>query len=238
MAGEARFTGGANMTDRTTPQDPATRRSGVAAGEQSGMGGSAAATGSRSHDAERPEERARRAAEDIKSAAKEAAASTAGAVRNRVSGELDYRKYRSRQRLSRVANALRETGSSLHGDDVMIARYTERAADRVEQFAAYLDQKDMSQIMVDARRMARQRPELFVGSLFVAGLMLGRFLRTAQPRGDGSSTGRSGYPGQNPLAGAGYPGAYSPGSSYPSSSPSTSPYGSNAPTTPSGGLVP
>ena len=51
-------------------------------------------------------ERARRAAEEIKSAAKDAAASTASALRSRLSGELDYRKYRSRQRLNRVADAL------------------------------------------------------------------------------------------------------------------------------------
>src|SRR4029453_10428086 len=71
-------TGGVPMTDRTTTQDPTPSR----------------APGQEDHlFSESERERARQAAEEIKSAAKDAAASTATALRNRLSGELDYRKY-------------------------------------------------------------------------------------------------------------------------------------------------
>jgi hypothetical protein len=123
--------------------------------------------------------RAHQAAEEIKSAAKDAAASTATALRNRLSGELDYRKYRSRQRLNRVADALRQTGANVNEADDSVGRYMERAAQGVERMAAYLDEKDVNEIMRDAREMARRRPELFVGGLFIAGVMLGRFLRSS-----------------------------------------------------------
>ena len=237
------------MTDRTTTQppaagqhpaagqDPATGPTADRAARESGIGGGSTTAGAGGYDTTQSEsERARRAAEDIKSAAKEAATSTAGAVRNRVSGELDYRKYKSRQRLSRMATALRETGSTLHGDDEVIARYTERAADRVERLAEYLDQKDVNEILADARQMARQRPELFVGSLFVAGLMLGRFLRTSQARPNGGGVEEDDYERHDPMSGSR---AYATG--YPAGSPSTSTYGAgerSSPSTTPGGLVP
>jgi hypothetical protein len=130
-------------------------------------------------------ERARRAAEDIKSAAKEAAASTAGAVKNRLAGELDYRKYKSRQRIHRVAQALRDAGTSANGDDELVGRAMETAASRVERFGDYLDSRDVNQILSDARAMARRRPEIFVGALFLAGVALGRFLRSSPPHNGG-----------------------------------------------------
>jgi hypothetical protein len=179
------------MTDRTTPDPTAWNQSEL--------------------------ERAKQAAEEIKTAAKDAAASTASALRNRLSGELDYRKYRSRQRLNRVADALRSAGANVNETDDSVARYIGRLADGVERTATYLDEKDVSEILHDAREMARRRPELFVGGLFVAGLMLGRFLRSSAqdesfdqewedlPGYAGGSTGTHGstYGATNPYAGTG-----------------------------------
>jgi hypothetical protein len=147
--------------DRTTTQDP-TQSTRDAFGESE-------------------RERARHAAEEIKTAAKDAAASTATALRNRLSGEIDYRKHRSQQRLNRVADALRQTGANVNEADDSVGLYMERAAQGVERMAAYLDEKSVDQILRDAREMARRRPEVFAGGLFVAGLMLGRFLRSSAP---------------------------------------------------------
>ena len=188
------------MTDRTT-HDPTASR-------QSGNGGQ--------YSSESDRERARQAAEEIKSAAKDAAASTANAVKNRLSGELDYRKYRSRQRLNRVADALRQTGANVNKEDDYVAHYMERAALGVDRFAQYLDERDVNQILHDAREMARRRPEVFVGGLFVAGLMLGRFLRSSAPdETDSFDQSWDEYP------------AYAGGGAYTGSgaSPSSSPYG-------------
>ena len=196
------------MTDRTTTHGPTTGHENFS-------------------DSERV--RARQAAEEIKSAAKDAAASTATALRNRLSGELDYRKYRSRQRLNRVADALRQTGANVNEADDSVGRYMERAAQGVERMAAYLDEKDVNEIMHDAREMARRRPEVFVGGLFIAGLMLGRFLRSSAPEESYDETWEDlpGYAGggsgggyasaSNPYAGAVNP--YSATKSTPSTSP-------------------
>ena len=161
------------MTDRTTTQDPNTSRSSAP-----GYGGSF-------NDTDR--ERARHAADEIKSAAKDAASNTASALKNRLSGELDYRKYRSRQRLNRFAEALRQTGANVNQDDDYVGRYMERAAEGVDRMATYLDTRNVDQILHDAREMARRRPEVFVGGLFVAGLMLGRFLRSSAPEASAES---------------------------------------------------
>jgi hypothetical protein len=173
--------------------------------------------------------RARQAAEEIKSAAKDAAASTATALRNRLSGELDYRKYRSRQCLNRVADALRQTGANVNETDDSVGRYIERAAQGVERMAAYIDEKEVDEILHDAREMARRRPEVFVGGLFIAGLMLGRFLRSSAPeqRYDETWDDLPGYAGggsggghgsaTNPYAGATNP--YSATNSTPSTPP-------------------
>src|SRR5687767_765255 len=118
-----------------------------------GEGTGASGYGRNEFDADE-KERARRAAEEIKTAAKEAAVSTAGAVRNRLSGELDYRKFKSRQRLSRVATALRDAGTSFGTEDEAVAHYMGRAADRVDGIAEYLDQRDVNDILHDAREMA------------------------------------------------------------------------------------
>jgi hypothetical protein len=157
------------MTDRTTTHDPTKGRDYSSTAAGSGSGGELFG--------ETEKERARQAAEEIKSAAKDAAASTATALRNRLSGELDYRKFRSRQRLNRVADALRQ--ANVDQQDETISRYMERAAQKVESMASYLDEKDVDEILRDAREMARRRPEIFVGGLFIAGLMLGRFLRSS-----------------------------------------------------------
>jgi hypothetical protein len=196
------------MTDRTT-HDPATGRETWSESER---------------------ERARQAADEIKTAAKDAAASSANALRNRLSGELDYRKYRSRQRLNRVAEALRSAGANVNEADDSVARYMERLADGVERTAAYLDEKDVNEIIHDAREMARRRPELFVGGLFVAGLMLGRFLRSSAPE-ESYEQDWDGLPG---YAGGG-------AGSYGSTHGVTNPYastGSTPPTPPSPGTLP
>jgi hypothetical protein len=160
------------MTDRTTTNDPSGSRSSASTGRS----GESGYEGSWNQN---DRERARQAADEIKTAAKDAATNTASALRNRLSGELDYRKYRSRQKLNRVAEALRQTGANANQEDDYVARYMERAAQGVDRMAQYLDARNVDEILHDAREMARRRPEVFVGGLFVAGLMLGRFLRSS-----------------------------------------------------------
>jgi hypothetical protein len=188
-------------------------------------------TTGRDRPSESERERARQAAEEIKSAAKDAAASTASALRNRFSGELDYRKYRSRQSLNRVASALRQAGANVDATDDSVSRYMERLADGVERTATYLDQNDVSKILHDAREMARRRPELFAGGLFVAGLMLGRFLRSSTP----NETFEQDWDDYPAYAGGGGAGSYAAAGT-PSQSVTTNPYsgGGPAPSTPSG----
>jgi hypothetical protein len=99
-----------------------------------------------------------------------------------------------------------------------------RLADGVERTAAYLDRKDVNEILHDAREMARRRPELFAGGLFIAGLMLGRFLRSSVPE----ESYQGSYEDWEDLPGYAGGGAGSYGSTYGA----TNPY-SGTPSTPS-----
>jgi hypothetical protein len=53
--------------------------------------------------------------------------------------------------------------------------------------AGYLDSREVGEILRDARDVARRRPELLVGTLFFAGLLLGRFLRSSAPEEEAAS---------------------------------------------------
>ena len=55
------------------------------------------------------------------------------------------------------------TGANVNeDDDWSLATWSERRSG-VESLAGYLDQKDVNEILHDAREMARRRPEIFVG---------------------------------------------------------------------------
>ena len=90
------------------------------------------------------------------------------------------------------------------------------------------------EILRDAREMARRRPEVFAGGLFVAGLMLGRFLRSSAPEESYDDEVWDDLP------------AYAGGSGGPYSATSTNPYsrrqqsvlGQRDPTPPGTGTTP
>jgi hypothetical protein len=143
-----------------------------------------------------------------------------------------------------MADALRQAGANVNPDDDMVGRYMERAAVGVERVAQYLDSRDVNQIMRDARDVARRRPEMFVGSLFVAGLVLGRFLRSSSEESYGSSWGSGGYGGGRESYGGdayGSSRSYSGGSTpnpYAGASSPSSGSASNPASPPGGGRMP
>jgi hypothetical protein len=106
-----------------------------------------------------------------------------------------------------VATVLRDAGTNFGTEDAAVAHYMGRAADRVESLAQYLDQRDVNEILHDAREMVRRRPEVFVGTMFVAGLVLGRFLRSASANGGTHAPERHDY-SSGSYSGIGSTGSY------------------------------
>jgi hypothetical protein len=81
--------------------------------------------------------------------------------------------------LHHVADAVRGAGSDLRGERPEFANVATTVADQVDRAASYLQQHDASEAMDAATDFARRQPVLVVGGALLAGLALGRFLRSA-----------------------------------------------------------
>lgn len=87
-----------------------------------------------------------------------------------------------------VATALHAAGSSLReGNQGRLGDFGEQFADRVERIASYLRRRDVRALLDDLEDFGRRNPAVFLGTTFVGGLVLGRFLRSSSSgrrRGD------------------------------------------------------
>ena len=81
---------------------------------------------------------------------------------------------------------------------------TGRAANRVERFGSYLEQRNPREMVTDIERSARSHPAYFVAGSFAVGLLLGRFLRS----GDPGTRPRASYVGDGEIEEIGWSDAY------------------------------
>jgi hypothetical protein len=94
--------------------------------------------------------------------------------------------------LETVAGHIREAGQELRPEQPQIAGLIETAAERVEEAATYLRDRDASEALANVQRIARSQPALVIGGGLAAGLIVGRILRggaetaTAGNAGSGS----------------------------------------------------
>jgi hypothetical protein len=82
-------------------------------------------------------------------------------------------------------------------DQAPIGQVADKAAEQVERFSGYLQQRDVSQIVGEVEDFARRRPAPVLGGAFVLGMIAARFLKSSPPGsgsgGYGTSTGDRGY---------------------------------------------
>jgi hypothetical protein len=112
---------------------------------------------------------------------------TSGRLANRAWSQADQavrgRKDTAAQRLDSISGALRDGAHRLSGaEDESLGRYATRAADGVERAARYLREHDPEDLVREVEGFARRRPELFVGSAFVTGILVARFLKASAER--------------------------------------------------------
>ena len=151
-------------------------------------------------------------------------------VRESAAAQLSTQKSKATEGLGSVAKAVRQSTQQLrdqqHGT---LAGYVESAADQIERFSERVRDKDVSELLDDAQRLARRQPAVFIGSAFMVGLLGVRFLKSSarndreQARGHErfSQYGRSEYRGgtATPYASRpqGEPTGYSGGATGPGS---------------------
>ena len=121
-------------------------------------------------------------------------------VRERATAQLENQKGRATDGMGSVAQAVRQSTRQLRDQQHdTIAQYVEKAADQLDRFSTRLREKNISELVDDVQRFARQQPALFIGAAFAAGLCGARFLKSS------SETGQYGAMRRYDTAGPGTP---------------------------------
>lgn len=160
----------ADLTSSSTPRVGGAGGAGY--GSAGGLGSTTGGLGGQTQ-AERAIDQASAEAEQL---ASDAATRTTGWVQSR----LDTQKERAADSLSSIAETLRSTGQQLEGKPAAASEYVQRAADQVEDFAYYLRQRDVGEIVDEAEDFARRQPGIFLGAAFSLGLLGARFLKSSR----------------------------------------------------------
>jgi hypothetical protein len=127
--------------------------------------------------------------EDAASAAQEKAVELKEQGRGKLGEALDERTSQAGGQARKVAQALRQSGEQLRGQDQsqQAADVAEGAADRLERLGGYLEQTSGDQLLRDVEDFSRRRPWMIAGIGLIAGLAASRFLKaSSERRYDGS----------------------------------------------------
>jgi ElaB/YqjD/DUF883 family membrane-anchored ribosome-binding protein len=135
-----------------------------------------------------------------------------GTARTRARSAFEHQQHRVADSIGSVAQALHQAADKLNeqNEDV-VARYTDTAAQRIEQFADSLRSRTLDDLVGQAEQFARRQPEVFLGTAVATGFLIARFLRTSGNRasqrrsnlsyggtaGSYGERGYGGYGGQN-----------------------------------------
>ena len=106
--------------------------------------------------------------------------------RSRLSETLDERTTQAGAQAEQMAVAMRQTTSQLRSQgesgNAQLAGLFEAAADRVDNFAGYLQRTSGDRFLHDAENFARRRPWAVAGIGLMAGLAASRFLKASSER--------------------------------------------------------
>lgn len=126
-------------------------------------------------------------ASDLTAQAKAKASDVANQVKGEAKTTFDEQKSRAADQVDTIASALRQSSEDLRtNDQAAFARYTDLAADQVENLSGYVRSKGFDDVLHDIRELAHRQPEIFVAGTLAAGFFLGRFLKSSQRRQGGS----------------------------------------------------
>ncbi|MDP9314533.1 MAG: hypothetical protein M3R24_27255 [Chloroflexota bacterium] len=131
-------------------------------------------------------------AEQKASQAMHKAEQKAGPMIDQAKHQAASQKQHATQRLDGMAQAIRHASDELREQDQStMAQYTDKAAQQIEQFAAHLRGKSVSELMSEAERYARRDPMIFVGSALLLGLLGARFLKSSSQQQHSSHSSSS-----------------------------------------------
>jgi vacuolar-type H+-ATPase subunit E/Vma4 len=128
---------------------------------------------------EQAQEMATDAGERVKEKAKEAG----DKVREQGRTFLNEQKEHVGSEIQAYSEAARRAAERLENEsDTNLSGYVSSAADRLDRLATHVRERDLGELVDDVEEMARRRPEVFYGGMFVAGLVTARFLKASKEK--------------------------------------------------------
>jgi len=101
--------------------------------------------------------------------------------------KLDEQKSTLTTGLSTVADSVRQMSANLGSSQTdsglaeAAAKYTDTAAQKLENVAGYFENKNVREMARDLEGFARRNPAIFLGAAFGLGLLAARFLKSSPP---------------------------------------------------------
>ncbi len=147
------------------------------------------------------------AGQQVKDAAREAGehikqtvSSTASKIKESAADIADQRRTQAADQVGRIGQNIHSTARSMENEDPNIAHYAHRIADRLDNVADYVRNRDLAALKDDAADLARRHPVAFLGGLFVAGLVIGNIVKAgaAATLGSASNPDRQSPPQPQP----------------------------------------
>lgn len=140
------------------------------------------------HAAQGVTQDAKRRSQEVLGKVADEAQTFVGRVRGEATGALGEGKTQLAAQIGGVARALRASGQEFRGDSLTgLADLSEGLAGEVEAVEQYLAERSGESLVADVRTFASRNRGLFVGGLFVAGLLAVRFAQSTPPATRGST---------------------------------------------------
>lgn len=128
---------------------------------------------------QKPSLAASEAGERVKEKAKE----TGEKVKEQGRTFLNEQKNRVGSEIETYSAAARRAAERLESEsDTNLSSYVSSAADQLDRLASRVQERDLGELFNDVEEMARRRPEVFYGGMFVAGLAAARFLKASKEK--------------------------------------------------------
>ena len=128
--------------------------------------------------------------------AKETAGQAYEAVTEKAATKLDEQKTTLTGGLTTVADSVRQVGHNLESSKTdsglaeAAAKYTNTAAQKLEDVAGYFENRNVREMARDLEGFARRNPAVFFGAAFGLGILVARFLKSTSPGNDTVGTKR------------------------------------------------
>lgn len=160
------------------------------------------------HEARNPTDELKKQGQGLADEAREHAYGLAEEARDRAYRAAEARKSAAAEYIEAFADAFRAGARELDGEGFgTSASFVNRAADEVEVLSDRLRDQDGRRLIEEVQDFARERPALFIGAAFLAGIAGTRFLRSSQHHDHGHPGGRRSAGRQEPQSRPGPTGA-------------------------------